>query len=377
MKGFNNPTPITLDFSAEEVEVQDGQLDLAFEPEVELEEPEEVEEVITEEPITPTTPKEEEKVVDLSFEEEKEKQPEGYEDNPYLKVINTFFDKGIFDPENVYEGFSDDTEPSEEVLEKFIEHNFQLRDQKTLEEFVETISPKVQRILQFDLNSKGEEIDSFLRVLIEEDSIKSLDFTNEYDQEKIVRMWYKESFSNQEIDEKIEDLKTAGLLEKEATKLKPKLDAKAEEIAKNKEEGQKYLAQMENQRKQIFYQKVEDEIKKGNIDGIPVSKEDAERMINLLYAEDVVVRLPEGREIRMNGLEAEIFRHKYSNKGDIKLLLKAAYQLVNPEKFYNHFATSVKNKVTNEFVKNQKYNITKSTPTLPEKKEKVGWNRPK
>lgn len=375
MRNFSNPQPITVDVSFDEPIVAEGQQGLDFvepgeseeeTPEVDLtnptETPEQVEDIITIDPLTPEEPQ----VVETT--------------NPYLQTINSFLEKGIFDTENLYEGFTDETEPSEEVLEKFIEHNIQLREQQAVTDLFEEVSPLTQRLLQYDLNAKGQGVDSFIRILIEENNIKSLNPDNEYDQEKIVRTWYKdEDFTSQEIDEKIEDLKQAGLLVKEASRLKPKLDAKAEAIAKQEEENQKMLSQIENQRKQGFYSKVEAEIKTGKIDNIPLSREDANSILNLLFAEDVRLKLPEGREVKMNAFEAEIFKHKYSNKGDVKLLLKAALLLTNPDKFYKHFANEVKTKETNEFVKAQKYNITKSQPKPETKKEtkNVGWYRPK
>lgn len=381
-RAFSNPEPITIDVSFDDpiVPTTPG-VDLIDEPEENQDDQNDQNNPNEQAPLVDTTESEQEQKTnktEITLEETEEE--EGYEDNLYLKIINQGFDTGLFDPDNLYEGFDYDTEPSEEVLQKFIEHNIKLKEEKAIEEFFGEISPLAQRILQYDLNSKGQGLDSFIKIVNEEHSIKSLDPTNEYDQEKIVRLWYNdEDFSASEIDEKIEDLKTAGLLNKEASRLKPKLDAKAEAIAKQEEESQKMLAQIENQRKQGFYQKVETEIKTGKVDGIPVGKEDAQAVLNLLFAEDVRIKLPEGREVKMNAFEAEIFKHKYSNKGDVKLLLKAALLLTNPDKFYKHFAQQVKTEQVNEFVKAQKYNITKSQAKPETKKEvkNIPWNRPK
>lgn len=367
MARFHNPTPVELDVpmgesSTEEVKGVDIMIEDDTSEELETESPtEELE-------ITPD--------VEITLDEEKPEENENeYANNPYLLTINTLIDKGLFDAENVYEGFDESTEPSEEVLEKFIAHNMEIRERKALEEFLDSVSPLTQRILQYDLDSKGQSLDFFLKTLIEESNIKSLDPTNEYDREKIVRMWYKdEDFTGEEIEEKIQDLKTAGLLEKEANRLKPKLDARAEAIAKQQEESQRNLAQIENQRRQIFYSRVEDEIKSGKIDDIPVSKEDATKIIQLLLAEEVTVKAG-GREMKMSALEAEVFKHKYSNNGDIKLLLKTAYLLTNPDKFYKYYAEKATTKEVNNFITNHKYGIKKSVQQ-PADKKVVPWNRP-
>lgn len=378
MRNFSNPQPISLDVSFDEPIVAEGQEGIDFEPEVE--EPKESKE--SKESNSESISNQDLSIVTdpITLDPIEDQEPtDQYDDNPYLQTINALLEEGLFDPDNLYEGFNEDVEPSPEVLKKFIEHNIQLREQQAVTELFEEVSPLTQRLLQYDLNAKGQGIESFIRTLVEENNIKSLNPENEYDQEKIVRIFYKdEDFTSQEIEEKIEDLKTAGLLSKEANRLKPKLDARAEAIAKQEEENQKMLSQIENQRKQGFFQKVEQEIKTGKVDNIPLSKEDANAIFHLLMGEDVRLKLPEGREVKMNAFEAEIFKHKYSNKGDVKLLIKAALLLTNPDKFYKHFANEVKTKEVNEFVKAQKYNTTKSQPK-PEKKEtkNVPWYRPK
>lgn len=379
MSKFFNPEPVTIDFI-----VPEGTKPTDINPLTGVEEVKEVLDVV-ETPVnletlseTPSV-QEEQEIVPIKTEQ----IDESYEDNPYLKIINKFFDKGIFDTENVYEGFDQDTEPSEEVLERFIEHNYELRDKKVIEDFIGGISPLTQRILEYDLNSGGQGTSQYLRTLLEENNIKSLNVENEYDQEKIVRLWYQnEDWSAEEIEEKVEDLKTASLLAKEASKVKPKLDAKAEAIAKKEEEAQRMLKQIELRRKEEFFDKVESIIKTGTVDNIKIGREDAEKIMSLLFVDDVPVNLPEGKELRMNYLEAEIFRHKYSNKGNPNLLIQIAYLLSNPEKFYKQFADAAKTQEVNEFVKEQKYNITtKSAPVIEKtKKDKketrnVPWNK--
>ena len=215
MSRFHNPVPVDIDFSAmEQVEVKGTGVDLIDDltPEPETEEPTNFES----EPIADIVPSEE--IVPVEVEEEED----SYEDNIYLKTINNLVDKGVIvEP---YEGFTDDTEPTQEVLEKFLEHNLELRDNKVIEDFVGNISPLTQRILEFDLNSKGQNLEFYLKTLIEENNIKGLKVDNEYDQEKIVRMWYTdEDYTPDEIEEKIQELKDTSLLAKEAGRLKPKL----------------------------------------------------------------------------------------------------------------------------------------------------------
>lgn len=372
MSRFHNPVPVDIDFSSvEQVEPKGTGVDLMDELDVTPEEPinTEIEPEEQDVEIVPT-----EEIVPVEEEET-------YDDNIYLKTINNLVDKGVIvEP---YEGFTEDTEPTQDVLEKFLEHNLELRDNKVIEDFVGNISPLTQRILEFDLNSKGQNVEFYLKTLIEENNIKGLKVDNEYDQEKIVRMWYTdEDYTPDEIEEKIQELKDTSLLAKEAGRLKPKLDLRAEAIAKEEEEAQRMLKQIETRRKEDFFGRVEGIIKTGKVNNMVIGKEDAEKIMALLVLDNVPVKLPEGKELKMNYLEAEIFKHKYSSKGDPALLIQAAYLLANPDKFYQQFANAAKTKETNEFVKSQKYNIqSKSAPVVEKQKtikketKQVPWNK--
>lgn len=348
---FSNPIPVELDIAfevkEEEPVVNDG-LDIPEEVEEE-----EVQQIDIAEEITPV---EEEVVVPVS------------DSNVFLDTINELTTAGII--EEAYEGFDPDVEPTPEILTKLLEHNLELRDRKTLGDFVESVSPLTQRILSYDLN-KGENLEGFLRTIIEENSIKSLKVENEYDREKIVRLWYNdEDYTPEEIEEKIEELKASSLLEKEASRVKPKLDARAEAIAKQEEENQAALRKMELQREEQFFNKVEELVSTGKVGNLNLSKETAQKVMTLLLLKDVKVRLPQGKEVKMNYLDAEIMRHKYSNQGNPELLIQAAYLLSDPEGFYKQFANAAKTEEVNKFTKEQKYLFATQSQPKTEVKEK-------
>lgn len=348
---FNNPIPVELDIAfevkEEEPVVNDG-LDIPEESE-ETQPTDAIE--ITEE-ITPVSEVEEVKEVS----------------NVFLDTINELTTAGII--EEAYEGFDPDVEPTPEILTKLLEHNLELRDRKTLGDFVESVSPLTQRILSYDLN-KGENLEGFLRTIIEENNIKSLKVENEYDREKIVRLWYNdEDYTPEEIEEKIEELKASSLLEKEASRIKPKLDARAEAIAKKEEESQAALRKMEIQREEQFFNKVEQLVSTGKVGNLNLSKETAQKVMTLLLLNDVKVRLPQGKEVKMNYLDAEIMRHKYSSQGNPELLIQAAYLLSDPEGFYKQFANAAKTEEVNKFTKEQKYLFSTQSQPKTEVKEK-------
>lgn len=359
---FNNPVPIALDITPEDIEIKstDEGVDVLIEPEG-SEEPEE-------------KPLKEGETIDITPEEEEVTEIVS-ESNGYLQTINALHDLGII--EETYEGFDPEEEPTLEIQNKLIQHNLELKQAKAVEEFVEAISPLAQRILSFDLNSKGENLQLYLKTLVEENSIKELKVENEYDQEKIVRMWYSdENYTPEEIEEKIEELRTSSLLEKEAKRVKPKLDSRAEQIAKQKEESEAEFKKQELQRDAQFMDRLEKIIETGTVGTLKLSKEDAQQVMALLILKDMKVRIPGGKELKMSYLDAEIMKHKYSTQGNPELLIQAAYLLTNPDSFYKQFANVAKADEVNKFTKEHKYNFqTKSLPA-PEKKKTESKNIP-
>ena len=86
-------------------------------------------------------------------------------------------------------------------------------------------------------------------------------------------MWYNdEDYTPEEIEEKIEELKASSLLEKEASRIKFKLDARAEAIAKKEEESQAALRKMEIQREEQFFNKVEQLVSTGKVGNLNLQK---------------------------------------------------------------------------------------------------------
>lgn len=385
---FNNPT-VALDFVFDETPVKGEPI----EPKVKPEEPEEPQKVTEKtEPISTeedslniTDPvKKEEKVTDpIEFTEEVIDEEPEVKDNVYLNTINKLADLGII--KEAFDGWDQEADPTEDTLLKMLEHNSAKRDESTVHDFYNSLSPLAQRIVSFDLDAQDPEIlDSYLRSLSQENEIKSFDPSNEYDQEQIVRTWYRQEtssgqpmWSEEEIEERIKNLKDSALLEKEANTLKPKLDVKAEEIAKREEESQRSLKQIENQRKASYYERVEEHLAKGEIGGIRLDQGVAKEIYSTLVMDNVPVKLPEGRQIKMPLLEALIFQHKYHPQGDIEALALAAFILKDKEKFKTEFAKFTTTEVTNKFVKDHKYSSAiKSSGNQHKEKKKESRNIP-
>lgn len=271
-------------------------------------------------------------------------------------IIDSLADRGfIVEP---YEGFQDD-EINEEALAKLLEHNLGKQIDAGILDFVNPLSDYTKRIIEFDINSKGKGVEQYLNTLIEEQNIKGLSVDNEYDQEKIVRQWYsrKENYTQSELEEKITELKDAGLLEKESKRIKPKLDDEAANIAKEKEEEQRQLRETENQVKEVYNKRVIDTLKTGKVGGITLNKEDAGSLYSILTGDETIeMTLPNKQKAMMSPLDAHIFYNKYAKEGSLERLALAALLLTNPKKFEEEYSKKIETKVINTFVQEHKYN---------------------
>lgn len=246
---------------------------------------------------------------------------------------------------------------------KTVKHNFELQKQKeeeikseaanvTFEKIVSKMSPLTQQLFEYELKG-GEEaaIVDLAKSIIYSNDIKSLSTVSVRDQERIVKEYYKSTGdSPQEVEERIKDLASANLLEKEAIRLKPKLDAKADEIAQEKAKQQELLYNQERDNKKKLETKVLSTLKSGNLDGIPLDQEMATFLFDALMNDEVPMRI-KGKQVEVSVAEAMIRYHKYHEKGNVAHLMKALYFLHDPEKFESYYKKQVTTKESERMIK--------------------------
>lgn len=365
------PNSLTLSFSNPEV-IDDKEFSNLVTPDFKPEDTPEKKETQKEQEKPEVDNSGEELKINLSptTEEESEETPDS---NLYVNVINTLADLGY---KEVWDGFDENEPVTEETLSKFVEHNVTKKVEEHFEDFFGSLTEYSKKIISYDLNAKGEDVEGFLKTLIEENSIKSLSVENEYDQEKILRQWYKseDKFTPEEINEKIGELKEAGLMEKEAKRIKPKLDLQAESIARQKEEEQKMLREIETQASETYTNKVIETLKKGEIGGIKLNKEDITQIYSFLTNDEMQVTTHGGKKATMTPLEAIIFYNKYDKNGSIENLALATLLLTNPKKFEEVYSkralTKVTNEVVNDIKKSNGLKIGGGAAHKPQKEEK-------
>ena len=370
---FKNTQTIDLGLTFSDPLEKATELDFSLgEPNKDSKEPEKV---ITTDPTTPVIPavpviesqkSEEDTGISFDLEEKKEEENQPLV-NEYVNVANSLADSIFGGNLKPFEGFDENEEPTLEVISKLIAHNIDLAKDEAIQDFyANDISPITQRIIDFDLESRDpNEILSFMKGLVEEDKIKTLSLDNEFDQETIVRTWFQnENWTTVEVEEKISDLKTAGLLSKEATRIKPKLDQKAEEVARKKEEGVKEMKAVEQSRRQQFLGKVQTTLKSQKIGEVALTAEETKRLTAIMDSNPIPVNLPNGSKTEMPYLEALIAYNRFSDKGDVETLALAALLLSDRKSFDEKYKRVIENKVTNEFVKDHKYDTSSKSGQL-------------
>lgn len=310
-----------------------------------------------------------------------QKPVEQQDDVDYLAVINLLSDIGVI--KEAYDGFDDSLDASPEMLQKLLEHNFAKRDNETIEAFFNDLSPTTQDLISIDINGGETAVTNYLSTLSKKAELESYDVENEYDQEAIVLKWYqdKDSFTEQEALDRVSELKDAGLLEKEAKRLAPKLQAEQEKRIKSEQQKLDQVKQQEKALSEGYQKNLLNYLSGGKIGDIKLSKDEASQIYSYLSDDKYTVKTHTG-QTKMTALEAVIYANKYTDKGNIENLALATLLLVNPAKFDEYYDRKATTKVTTEFQKNHKYKFagggaSEASGRKPQKKADTPKNNTK
>ena len=138
---------------------------------------------------------------------------------------------------------------------------------------------------------------------------------------------------SEEIEEKITDLKDAGLLEKEAKRIKPKLDQIAEQIAQRKEDEAAQLRELEITYKKDYINRLQKLFSQDKIADVSFTNAEKQALLHNLVSDDIEVPMPNNKKVKMPYLEALITYHRYSPKADLENLALATLILTDRNAF--------------------------------------------
>jgi hypothetical protein len=261
----------------------------------------------------------------------------------------------------------EDQPVSKDLFNKILEHNIPLLKENAVVEALSQLSEELQQAILFE--QQGGEVKDYLNVLNAVADIKNLDPTNQKDQIAIVSEFYLEAgLSQDDVNEKINDLKKANLLQKEATKLKPRLDEKAAAIAKAKEDEQLAISQMKEKADQYAANRITEKLVKG----FETFKFDKSKANDLFSKVMVEQQFNYGNKVqKKTGIEYLIDFHKYSETGSPERLLKALMILDPSGSYDNVLESSFKNKVTEDIIRKRVADTEKRYETTNTNKTKT------
>lgn len=183
----------------------------------------------------------------------------------------------------------DDDKPLDEYTTKdfreLFEANFQEREkavrENTPREFFEALPEELQYAAKYVADG-GTDLKSLFRTLAQVEEMRSLDPSNEYDQEEIARQYlYTTQFGTpEEIEAEIEDWKDLGKLEQKANQFKPKLDRMQDEVIARQLAEQEAKKEQQERAAKAYMDNVYSTLSAGEIGGVKLDR----KIQSMLYS---------------------------------------------------------------------------------------------
>jgi hypothetical protein len=275
--------------------------------------------------------------------------------------------------EGVLIGFEDEKPMDEYSLKdwkELLQANFEEKEraikEQTPKEFFEALPEELQYAAQYVANG-GNDLKGLFSALAQVEEVRSLDPTDDMDQEQIVRSYLRATgFGNdEEIDEEITTWKDLGKLEQQANKFKPKLDKMQESIVAQKIAEQEQMKAQQEHAAAAYMDNVYEALKPSELSGIKLDK----KTQSMLYAGLVQPNYPSisGRNTNLLGHLLE--KHQFVEP-NYPLVAEALWLLADPDGYKSKIMEQGKNKVVENTVRQLKTEQSrKISSTVPEERE--------
>jgi hypothetical protein len=184
--------------------------------------------------------------------------------------------------------FDDDKSLEEYTTKDFrelFEANFQERENKVREdtpkEFFNALPEELQIAAKYVADG-GQDLKGLFRTLAHVEEMRSLDPTDEYDQQEIARQYlHTTQFGTpEEIESEIQDWLDLGKLEQKANQFKPKLDRMQEEIVARQLAEQETKKEQQAKAAKVYTDNVYNTLATGEIGGVKLDR----KLQSLLYS---------------------------------------------------------------------------------------------
>lgn len=273
------------------------------------------------------------------------------------------------------EGFDTDNLTVESLWElvdfnvkKKEETKFVLGRESAVREISDSLSPTVLDIVNHQLTNKNmteAEMFEYLDQVLFKQQVSALKVDDMYDAEVIIRQYLSATgdFTADEIDDHVETVKAANALEKEATKFKPKLEAKIKEKENLDKKRLEQIKQQDQAIQASFLGKIDETLRGGKIGDIEITEAERNLLYGIFSNDSVQVPIKGGKKAEMTYFDYLTYKHRYTDKADINRLLLATLILEGKDDVVKRMAEPVKKKQIEDFIKDKKLNFkTSSTP---------------
>lgn len=290
-----------------------------------------------------------------------------------VELTNKLIEKGLIMP------FDEDKPIDKYTLQDFeelIEANFQERERKVKEqtpaEFFDSLPEELQYAAKYVADG-GNDLKSLFRTLAAVEEVKSLDPTEENDQENIVRSYLHATRfgTSDEIEEEIDAWRDRGELESKANKFKPKLDAMQEKIVVQKLKQQEEMRKQQEQQAQYYMASVYETLEPGELNGMKLDR----KTQAMLYAGLVQPSYPSisGRNTNLLGHLLEKYQYVEPDHG---LIAEALWLLADPDGYKSKIKESAKKETTEKHVRMLKTEQANKIASTGSSAEEAEYSKP-
>ncbi len=281
-------------------------------------------------------------------------------------------EKGVlfpFEDSNVDEYTAED-------WEELIETNLKQKEKEIIdtvpESFYEALPKELKKAYEYIANG-GKDTKSFFKALAAVEEIKELNPDNELDQEAIVRNFLSVSlnYTEEEIQDEIDDLKDRGTLKDKALKYKPKLDAMQEKTIQKRIEAQVEAKKKQQEQAETYQNNIYDVLKEGELNGIKIDTKVQNMLFNGLVAPNY--QSANGNPTTMLGHLLEKYQFQEPRHD---LIAEALWLLADPDGYKTKLKETAKKEVNTETFRTLKTEqSSKSSASSPTGKEEPKTGR--
>lgn len=269
--------------------------------------------------------------------------------------------------------FDDEKDMSEYTLkdwQELLQANFEEREktvrEQTPKEFFEALPEELQYAAEYVANG-GTDLKGLFSALAASEEVRSLDPTDEMDQEEIVRAYLRATNfgDDNDISEEIETWKDLGKLEQQANKFKPKLDKMQQQILERQLQQQEQMRMQQQQAAEAYMDSVYKALEPAEINGVKLDK----KTQSMLYAGLVQPNYPS-----ISGKNTNLLGHLLEKYQFVEprhdLIAEALWLLSDPDGYRTKIMDQGKNKVVEKTVRQLKTEQSNRIPsTIAEERE--------